>query len=238
MIESLLEQISINKISSVEVADALKKTGVLNGVHPINHGKYVVGQVYYVCTWLESNWPLHDQIQEVPSGSVVFVDVYECNDRAVLGDIVCKQLFTYQRVQGLVVNGYVRDAHRLIKEDYPIWSKGVTPLGCFNTSKEPNKEVKKFMLERKRIFDQALLVADDSGCTLIQKENQDALLLNSLQHIELQEDIWYYCLDTLKMNSYQIICLKKYIEDTSLLPPVLLDRLQNLHSSGIHEKSF
>ena len=123
MINSILEQISTNKVSSVEVADALGKEGVIPNLKPLNSGKYVAEKVYYVSTWSCSNWPLHEQIQNVPKNSIVFVDTFNCENRAVLGDLVAKQLFVYQKVSGLVVNGYVRDAHRLIKEDYPIWCR-------------------------------------------------------------------------------------------------------------------
>ena len=79
---------------------------------------------------------------------------------------------------------------------------------------------------RKQIYDNSILVADGSGCTLIESRHINATTSNSL--IELQEDIWYYCLDTLKMTTYEIICLKKYLSDTGMLPIALTKQLPTI----------
>ena len=225
MIDLILDKISSNKISSVEVADALGKAGVIPDVKPLNSGKYVAAQVFYVATWSSSNWPLHEQIQDVPKDCIIFVDVFNCESRAVLGDIVAKQLFVYQKISGLVVNGYVRDAHRLIKENYPIWCCGTTPLGCFNKEVPLDNKLINTINQRKEIFNNSIIIGDDSGCTLIENQFMSEKTAMALENIELQEDIWYYCLDTLKMNTYEVICLKKYLQYDNLLPSLLLKKL-------------
>lgn len=235
MIDKLTDLISTNKISSVEVSDAIGKDGVIKKLSALNIGNHVVGRVHYVCTWGESNWALHEQIQSVQENDIVYIDAIECNDRAVLGDIVCKQLFLYQKVKALVVNGYVRDAHRLIKEKYPIWMKGVTPVGCSNKWVSQTAEISTYINRQSEEFSNSLLVCDDSGCTLIKKENMNSNLINNLEYIELQEDIWYFCLDTLKMNSYEIICQKKYLEEEGILPESLLTRMKAIKASMTNE---
>jgi 4-hydroxy-4-methyl-2-oxoglutarate aldolase len=230
MIEELLLKIRLNKISSVEVSDALDKSGVIPHLHALNTGKYIAGNIVYVCAWGESNWSVHDQVRSAPAGSIVFVDAYECKDRAVLGDIVCKQLFVYQGIQGLVVNGMVRDVHRLIKEDYSIWCRGTTPVGCHNNNVEPSIATKALIQERRKLFEASILVADDSGVTIIPSNSQTPSLMEKLDYIELQEDIWYYCLDTLKMNTYDIICLKQYMSNHDILPNALRSKLGFLES--------
>ena len=225
MIDEVIKEIRTNRISTTEICDALGKKNALENIKILNQGKYIAGKVKYVCTWSESNWPLHEQIQEIEEGVILYVDQFRCNDRAVLGDIVCKQLFTYQNIQGLIVNGLVRDAHRLIKEGYNIWCKGTTPLGCFNKEVHVDEEVNDYITKNKARFSNALITADDSGVVLIESEKIDRKLVENLKKIELQEDIWYYCLDTLKMNSYEIICQKRYLHDNSLLPKNIKDRI-------------
>lgn len=221
MSSPILELIKNNRISSVEVSDALGKTGVLAGISALNPGHFIVGPVFYTCAFDESNWPLHEQIQEVPRGSIVLVDAIDCGDRAVFGDIVSKYLLLYQGAAGIVVNGLVRDAHRLRKENYPIWSKGITPLGCFNRNVTPSKNVAEHVRSRKKYFQDALLVADDSGCTVITRSDQESGIINALQRIEMQEDIWYFCVDVLKMSTYDTICLKDYLKNPKLLPQAM-----------------
>jgi peptide-methionine (S)-S-oxide reductase len=46
-----------------------------------------------------------------------------------------------------------------------------------------------------------LIVGNLDTCKQINEE-----LLSKLEFIELQEDIWYYCIDTLKWSTYKTIC--------------------------------
>ena len=66
-----------------------------------------------------------------------------------------------------------------------------------------------------------IIVADDSGCTLIKENEQNEDLKKRLELIELQEDIWYYCTDTLKMNTFDTICKKNYQKNININHPSL-----------------
>ena len=61
-------------------------------------------------------------------------------------------------------------------------------------------------------YDGAILVCDYSGVVMIPKDKIDEKLITKLEFIEYQEDIWFYCVDTLKMSTYDTVCLKKYLE--------------------------
>ena len=225
----VVDTIQKNRISSTEVADALQKTGVLEGINAYNRGHFACGIVRYVCAYEESNWPLHEQIAAIDAeDTVLFVDTFGCNTRAVFGDLVSKNLFLYSRIQALVVNGYLRDAHRLKKENYPTWLKGVTPLGCLNKKVTTTAETCRQIEVRKAQFENGVLVCDDSGCTLIAPERINKDLLRRLAFIELQEDIWYYCIDTLKWSTFDTVCLKRYLSDPDVLPKGLRDKFEEL----------
>ena len=226
----LLDVLQRNRISTVEVADALMKTGVQPGLDALNEGHYAAGNVSYVYTHSESNWPLHEQIANVEEGSILYVDTFDCGDRAVLGDIVSKYLFVYKRISALVINGLARDAHRLKKENYPIWLRGVTPLGCFNKLVQESQSLQELVQQRRKLFEESILVCDDSGVTLIGNDRINAETYRRLEFIELQEDIWYFCTDVLKWSTYETICQKKYLENRELLPEVLLKKLEHYES--------
>lgn len=38
--------------------------------------------------------------------------------------------------------------------------------------------------------------------------------LNKLHHIEEQEDTWFECIDHRKWDTYDTVCLKKYLQDS------------------------
>lgn len=225
MIAKIIKTIERNKISSVEIADAFNKTGVLEGIKPFNSGHLVAGKVKYVCTYTESNWPLHEQIIDLEEDVVLFVDAFDCKNRAIFGDIVSKYLFLYKRVKGVIVNGFIRDAHRIRKENYPLWCKGATPLGCFNKQVELTPEIRDYMALQRDYLEGSIAVCDDSGCTIIPKEKHTQDSLDRIEFIELQEDIWYFCLDTLKWDTFTTICKKEYLNHKDILPLHLQEKL-------------
>jgi len=225
MINKILNIIERNSISSVEVADAFNKTGVINDIQAFNSGHHVVGKIVYICTYSESNWPLHEQISNIEEDVILYIDAYDCKNRAVFGDIVSKYLYLYKRVKGIIVNGLIRDAHRIKKENYPLWCKGVTPLGCFNKEVILSNEIKEYISQQKEYFNNAIAVCDDSGCTIISKDKFNQEALNKLEFIELQEDIWYFCIDTLKWDTYKTICQKEYLKNPDILPIGLREKL-------------
>jgi 4-hydroxy-4-methyl-2-oxoglutarate aldolase len=228
--EQMIALIEKNRISSVEVADALGKTGVLDGINIFNPGKSCVGEVQYIFGHSESNWPIHEQAHHLKEGGIVYVDTFECNNKAAFGDLVSKYLMLYKRMKGMVVNGLLRDAHTIRKENYSAWCTGVTPLGCNNVDMPIPSHVQEEAKKRKEYFDGSIMVCDDSGCTVISKENINEQTLKKLEFMELQEDIWYYCLDTLKWSTYEIVCLKKYLENKHELPAVLVEKFKELSS--------
>ena len=221
----IIDLIQRNRISSTEVADALGKTGVVSGPKCISKGKFIVGEIDYIYGFSESNWAIHKQGEHVQEGKVLFVDEFECNDKALFGDIVAKYFMLYRRMKGIVANGLLRDVHVLIKEDYPIWCNGFTPLGCNNKEVHLTDDLRTRSEERKALLHGSVIVCDDSGCTVIGKDFLNADTLRRLEFTELQEDIWYYCLDTLKWTTYETICQKRYLTESNVLPAYLQERL-------------
>ena len=60
----------------------------------------------------------------------------------------------------------MRDAHRLIKEKYPVWCTGFSPVGCFNTKNEEPFD-KNIIEERMNAINGGVMVCDDSGVVII-----------------------------------------------------------------------
>ncbi len=224
MAEEIIKKIATNRISTTEIADCLGKQGALPGVLPLSQGQFRVGKVYLAYAYNDINWELHEQLQNVTEGDILVVETHNCTQRAAFGDLVSKFLILYKRVGAVVVNGYLRDAHRLVREGYPIWCKGVTPMGFFNRPNE--KPLDPAVIKAwKKAYDGAIAVCDDAGAVIIPPAAVNEQFLEKLDFIELQEDIWYYCVDTKKWSTYETVCLKKYL-DTELLPAELREKFQ------------
>lgn len=228
IIQEAINLIEANKISTTEVADVLGKTGQIPEVRALNKGKFCAGEVVCLYAINNSNYELHRQLADADlNGKILFVYNVNC-DRAVFGDLVSKYILLYKRAKAIVINGILRDAHTLIKEGYPIWCTGVSPIGCVNYQNGVDITTEQ-IAELKTKYEGTIMVCDDSGVVMIPKDKIDQQLLSKLEFIEFQEDIWFYCLDTLKMSTYDIVCLKKYQTD-KLIDERLLNKLIELQN--------
>lgn len=209
--EKIVDKIRRNRISTTEIADCLEKTGALEGVRPINPRHHCVGPASWVYAYNESNWEFHEQIRDIPEGNIVVVEAIDCKHRAVFGSLVSKFLVLYRQARAIVTVGYVRDAPHIIRENWPVWCLGVTPIGCFNRKNESPLDPD-LLQSRRAHYDGAIAVADDSGAVIIPGNRVNAELLDKLDWIETQEDIWFDCIDRLKWDTYDTVCLKKYLD--------------------------
>ena len=89
-----------------------------------------------------------------------------------------------------------------IPDGYTIYSLGVDLHSTYGNSIYPDNYI-----------DLYFKAVDDTGVVIIPPENVNDDMLVKLQHIENQEDIWFDCLDRYKWNTYEIVCLKKYLKE-------------------------
>lgn len=210
--EQIIKKIKRNRISTTEVADCMGKTGLLENAHTVNRGHFAVGNVKWIYAYNESNWSVHEQARNIEEGDVVLIEAFNCGKRATIGELVSKFMLLYRQATAVVSNAPLRDANDLIKQNYPIWCSGFTPIGCFNKKiEEPlDSEIEK---KHRELYDGSIAVCDDSGVVIIPKELHTEEFLEKLDKIEEQEDIWFECLDHRKWDTYEIVCLKKYLEE-------------------------
>lgn len=210
--EKIIDYIQTNKVSSTEVADCLGKTGAIPNVYPVNPGQFRAGKVKWIYAYNESNWDVHEQIRDVQKGDIVYIETFDIKERAIVGELVSKFLLLYKRACAIVTNAKMRDAHRIIKEKYPIWCTGFTPIGCFNT-KNTDPFDTDIIKQRMEEVDGAVMVCDDSGVVLIPKSSLTEEFYGKLEAIEEQEDIWFDCIDRRKWDTFDTVCLKKYKDE-------------------------
>ncbi|EOS81930.1 hypothetical protein C817_00324 [Dorea sp. 5-2] len=209
--ERIIKKIKKNRISTTEIADCLGKTGVLENAHAINRGHFAVGKVKWVYAYNESNWSIHEQARDVEEGDIVLIEAFDCGERATIGELVSKYILLYRQAEAIISNANLRDGNDLIKQNYPIWCKGFTPVGCFNKWNEEPLDPEIERVHRKK-YEGAIAVCDDTGVVIIPQKFHNEDFLKKLDDIEEQEDIWFECLDHKKWDTYDIVCLKKYLE--------------------------
>ncbi|BBB89880.1 MAG TPA: RraA family protein [Methylomusa anaerophila] len=206
--KKILDYIQANEMSTTEVADAMYKTGELDPkLQVLLPGSRVVGVIHYIPAFNGSNYHVHNYARNTPKDSVVCIDALNCDGKAIFGDLVAKYLFSYHQVRGIVVRGLIRDVQQLIKEKYPIWSYGRSPIGCINADTGFDED---YYIKRRQELDGGIVVADDSGVVVIKKDQITEQLLERLDFIGQQEVIWSDCINRLRWDTFDTICLKKY----------------------------
>jgi len=211
IVDQIIKKIKTNRISTTEIADCLNKTGAIKDVYALNKGHFTVGKIHWVYAWNESNWEVHEQVRNVNEGDIVYIEPFSCGDRAIIGELVAKYILLYRQATSLVVSGKLRDVPHLIKENWPIWFTGPNPVGCFNVKNEIPFD-KSIIEQRMRDVHGAIAVCDDTGVVIIPKENHTEEFIKKLDWIEEQEDIWFDCIDRLKWDTYETVCLKNYLK--------------------------
>jgi 4-hydroxy-4-methyl-2-oxoglutarate aldolase len=222
----ILDFIQENRVNTTEVSDALGKTGLIPSVLPINEGQFRVGKVRCVFTANMSNYDVHEQIKHVEKDDVVIVFTHNCEGRSIIGELMAKYTLLYRRASAMIIQGTIRDVAAVKREKFSIWSTGVSPIGCFNIIADPFPAEK-----RQEILDQyegGIAVCDDGGVVVIPKSLHNADMLEKLERIEMQEDVWFFCLDALKWDTKKIVCDKAYLNELEHLPEIFKSKAASL----------
>lgn len=211
--KKIIQYLEKNKVSTEEIADILGKTGVIKGVYPIKDDQYVVGEIQYVYAYNNSNWPVHEQLRELQPDKVLFVDtIFVDDEHAVFGELVSSFIMENKKARAIIVNGTMRDLDGLRKRNYPVWCKGITPIGCFNVQPNRNAEINRQAAAGKEYYDGAIAVCDASGVVVIPKSDINDEFITRMDNMVEQERIWFECVEQKGWDTYDTVCLKKYKE--------------------------
>jgi 4-hydroxy-4-methyl-2-oxoglutarate aldolase len=231
--EEIISYCKENRISTTEVSDAIGKKGVAFMARPVTNGLYKVGRIKCIFAANNSNWDVHDQIRSATKGDVIVIFAHNCDkERAIIGDLVSKYALLYLGAAAIVIQGAIRDAAAVKREGYAVWSQAISPLGCHNNRSSPFPDDEKYRLLD--MYEGGIAVCDDGGVTLIENSNLNKETLERLRLIEMQEDIWFYCLDVLKWDTKKIVCDKAYLnlESVDEFPRAFTEKLRRLHPPG------
>lgn len=213
MKNKIIDYIKRNRVSSTEIADCLEKKGSILNANAVNEGHFAVGNLFYAYAHSGTNWDVHEQIQKVEDGDIVFVEALDNLDKAIFGDLVSKYLLLYRQAGAIVTNGLLRDAPKIIKENWKVWCAGFNPVGYINEKVELDEDIEKIIKERQSLYTDAIVVCDDTGVVIIPAIFHTEEFFKKIEFMEEQEDIWLECVDRKKYSTFETVCLKKYLNE-------------------------
>lgn len=204
--EAIITFLAGTKLPTAAISDALGKTGVIFGIQPLCQPPlYAVGVSHVVHAINSSNWHLHDKIRHAPKGSVVYVHCENCGEYAALGELVSKYCIHHLGAAAVVINGLMRDVGNI--RDLPVWAKGITPLGCFNSKPKLTKD-QEDLISRIDYDYSGIMACDDSGVVLIHHSIVTEQTLDKLKYLKDRETKWFAAMDR-GLSTFEIVCESK-----------------------------
>ena len=125
--ETIIER--ARKLTSTLLADAMGCTGAMDyTIKPVAKGMKMVGTALTVKMRAGDNLFLHKAITIGEPGYILVADGKGHTGNAYLGELMAEAA-KFNQVEGIVIDGAVRDQDALIELDLPIFAKGFSPNG-------------------------------------------------------------------------------------------------------------
>ncbi|BBL29666.1 RraA family protein [Pantoea ananatis] len=125
---------AFSKIAAANVADCM---GRLCGMNPQiklmsnPSGRIMCGVALTVKARAGDNMMLHKAMNISQPGDVIVISNEEERSRAVMGEIMFNYLQGFKKIEGIVIDGPVRDIDVLSKGTLPLYATGTTPSGPY-----------------------------------------------------------------------------------------------------------
>jgi 3-hexulose-6-phosphate synthase/6-phospho-3-hexuloisomerase len=156
----------LRSVSSSNISDAMHRQGAMRGIHPLIPGKKIVGKAITVQTFA-GDWAKPVEAIDLAGPGDVLVIYNGSKNIAPWGGLAtlsCK----IKGVEGVVVDGAVRDLQEIRPMDYPLFSSDVVPnAGDPKGMGEINSEI---VCGGQTVRPGDYIVGDDSGVVVIPKE--------------------------------------------------------------------
>lgn len=122
----------LSKFSAATICEALGNTGYLpSGIKPIASNMKVCGSAYTVQTMPRDNVLLHRAYAYAQAGDVLIVNCSGFYEAGYWGDLMSLGAKT-KGINGLVIDGCVRDADDIEAMGFPVFSRGLCIRGTSN----------------------------------------------------------------------------------------------------------
>lgn len=189
---------SIKRISEDKIEEFIKiPTTILSDVqnrgmtmtadiNPVIDNDRIVGQAITVEEMVGCNVMLHKALYIAEAGDILVADVKDHVDTSVWGGIQTK-VAKDREIEGLIVNGSVRDVKDIKDYQFPVYCKGIVPAGPHKGF--AGKINHSISCGGIKINPGDLIVADRDGVVVVPYENINSVLKDSIDRLE-EEKRW------------------------------------------------
>ena len=175
-----------SKIPTCIVGDCMNRQNIMSSrIESIENGMSLCGQARTVSVTHGDNSAIHAALTLINKGEVLVVDGGGFLDRAVWGELMNRSSIKIG-LEGVVIDGSVRDVAELRKLSLPVFSAGINATGptkggggkidvlisCGNVAIKPGD----------------IIIGDDDGVAVIPLEHNEKYYEESLKKIKMEEE--------------------------------------------------
>ena len=163
-------------VSTPNISDAMHKQGAMKGIKPVKLGFHMVGRALTVRT-IDGDWakPI-EAIDKAENGEVIVVDV-NGGKTAIWGELATWSA-KIKGLSGVVIDGAIRDLDDIVKMDFPIFSRYISPnAGEPKGFGEIGAEIN---CGNQTVKTGDWIIGDDSGVVIVPQEIAQAIANRAL----------------------------------------------------------
>ncbi len=166
-------------LDTAQICDGLKglavqRDGCMDAdVMPVTPGMRVIGTAYTVATQDGDNFPLHVAIYQGKPGYVLVIDGKGYTQSPYMGDLMVSAAKAVG-LEGIVIDGYIRDKEPIAAMDYPVFSKGYMQRGP--KKQDPGQINTIITCAGVSVAPGDLVIGDYDGVTVVPRDKIEAAL--------------------------------------------------------------
>ena len=176
---------ALGNLASANVADAMERLGVAEGIFPIWPGARLAGPAHTVWTRSGDNREVHAALDQAEPGSVLVINGGGDLTRALIGELMATRA-AKRRLAGFVIDGAVRDREALTELGLPIFARAVTPAGPYKNG--PGRQQCPVAIGGVCVLPGDIVLGDGDGVVIVPRA-MASTVLETAQAIETNEAI-------------------------------------------------
>ncbi|QQK77722.1 RraA family protein [Salicibibacter cibarius] len=173
------------KLSSSLLADAMGERGAMHhSIKPVSNSMKTVGTAYTVELRVGDNLFLHEAIYQGGEGYVLIANGKGHTDSAYLGELMAGAAKAVG-LEGLVIDGCVRDRNALEELGLPIFSIGYSPNGPYKDG--PGELLSQIACGGAAVNPGDLILGDEDGVVVVPQDKIEDILLKAEKKLGYEE---------------------------------------------------
>ncbi|MDT3765789.1 S-adenosylmethionine--2-demethylmenaquinone methyltransferase [Priestia filamentosa] len=172
-------------LNTTLISDAMGCTGSMDyKIKPVASGMKVVGTALTVSLRPGDNLFLHQAIYDGKEGYVLVADGKGHTTNAYLGELMAGAAKA-MGIEGIIIDGLVRDKETLSESDFPIFAKGFIPNGPLKDG--PGELHKPISCGGVSVVPGDLIIGDDDGVVVVPKDKIEEVLSKAEKKLDYEK---------------------------------------------------